>query len=220
MNVMRKVFSLILAALFIATLPLVVSASQPEATAAVTCVASPGTEQGNYDINIVAEGLDGVAMVQFTLAYDPESVKCIGAEAGEILGDSDAPTINDATPGKVVFVWESLKPISQDGVLLTLHFEKLREEPAEIRFFYEDPFLFVNEEYSIQVVDSFGCELENITGNDLGAAEAESEQGLTPQDGRQRIVVYSMVVAAAVLAIVGFLVCRKKYKCTERTEDQ
>ncbi len=90
------------------------------------------SDAGKSTVNVVLTGDTNPEMIQFCMNYDPEKMVCINALAGSALKGNSAPVIN-VKDGKIYFVWDSLNPIKEDGVLLSVEFESVdNKEDAEV----------------------------------------------------------------------------------------
>lgn len=78
----------------------------------------------NSTVNVMISGKTNPEMIQFCMNYDPEKMECIGAFAGGVLNGNSAPVIN-VEDGKIYFVWDSLNPIEEDGILLQVQFKSI-----------------------------------------------------------------------------------------------
>lgn len=86
----------------------------------------------NSTVNVLLSGKTNPEMIQFCMNYDPEKMECIGASAGGVLSGNSAPVIN-VEDGKIYFVWDSLNPIKEDGILLQVQFKSIdSSEDAEV----------------------------------------------------------------------------------------
>lgn len=87
---------------------------------------------GKSTVSVVISGETDPEMIQFCMNYDPEKMECISTSAGEILSGNNAPLVN-VNDGKIYFVWDSLDPIEEDGVLFQIEFKSIDDsEDADI----------------------------------------------------------------------------------------
>lgn len=76
----------------------------------------------------ISEGSD-LTSLQFTLLYDSSLLTLSAASAGALLKDN-APEINTSVPGEVLFVWDSLKGLTDGGCILEMTFAGVSADDA------------------------------------------------------------------------------------------
>lgn len=138
----------------------------------VECVSLEMDENGYCDVCVnIVNGVD-IALIQFTLRYDPSKITCMGGEAGELLSGGEPPLINAEIAGEISLVWDTLSPISGDGTLLRLHMWTPVNAAAELTFDRAREFIVAHGDLSSADAVGVGCV--------LGASDAAASKWELP----------------------------------------
>ncbi|MGN0629624.1 MAG: Ig-like domain-containing protein [Oscillospiraceae bacterium] len=184
---MKRISLLFLATFLLITGCVQVFAAENDTNIIMDVISEPSSE--NAIVNIVISGNSEPEMIQFCLGYDPDKMECVSASVGSVLSGNTAPTIN-VENGKIYFVWDSLRPITTEGVLLQLEFKSIdKQADSEIWIDKEKSFIIADESFnniaqsdkvenaivfSSENSNSSESETSSSTGNDSSQTQSET----------------------------------------------
>lgn len=152
------------------------------------------TNSENSIVNIVISGDSEPEMIQFCLGYDPDKMECASASVGSALSGNTAPTIN-VENGRIYFVWDSLRPIAAEGVVLQLEFKSIdKQADSEIWLDKEKSFIIADGSFNniaqsdkVENVVVFSSENSNSSGSEISSStgnDSSQTQGGTNTSGQ------------------------------------
>ncbi|MCF0135569.1 MAG: hypothetical protein HUJ69_04015 [Lachnospiraceae bacterium] len=122
---------------------------------------------GEYAVSVIGTGLENIAMIQFTISYDKTAARCLGYSAGDIYTGNLLPTVNTSIPGEIVFVWDSLQPLTSDGTLFTFTIALQGNGAANFRINADEELIFCYEDFSPADIETSPFVIEGIMDNDV-----------------------------------------------------
>ena len=147
---------MLLAAMILGLLPAYAAAEGPE----LLCTVGTVGENGICDVAVELVNAEGIAMMQFSLRYDPEKLAFLGSELGTVFTGGLAPTLNTLNSGEIVLSWDSLSPLQSDGTILLLHMRLLGAESATLYFGGDDDLVFARDDFEPIDVSCTGCTID------------------------------------------------------------
>ena len=140
----------------------------------------------NSTVNVLLSGKTNPEMIQFCMNYDPEKMECIGASAGGVLSGNSAPVIN-VEDGKIYFVWDSLNPIKEDGILLQVQFKSIdSSEDAEVSIEGGKKLIVAGKDFKNVAPEK----VENVTvfeGTGVSSESSKSESDKTESSASDKV---------------------------------
>ncbi|MBR3934966.1 MAG: hypothetical protein IKJ57_00260, partial [Oscillospiraceae bacterium] len=119
----------IIAVIFALVLVLVCSVTAFSGTAKVLkFVSEPFTEEnGTQTVDLVAENIGEITMLQFAIEYDETKLQVESVTAAKFSG----ATTNYSEPGVIFIVWDALSPVNIDGTVATITFRAVSDVLCE-----------------------------------------------------------------------------------------
>lgn len=105
-------------------------------------MAAPGD---TVDIPLIVSGMSGLAVIQFTLTYDPEMLEYLDYTQGDLISGKGGTLRANPQAGKFIFAWNKNTGLQADaGTLITLQFQVKDTGAASLSVDTEKPFSFAS----------------------------------------------------------------------------
>jgi len=132
-----------------------------------------GSTGGQAIVKVTAENATGSEGGQFLLSFDPDLVRPVLAEAGELVTDSDSSLymVNlEYAPGQLMFMWVTVFADTADsGIICTISFDLLKEGETQLRI-------------TDVVVAPAGFEVVQTVSGGITIGDADEDVGVDQED--------------------------------------
>lgn len=119
-----------------------------------------------FEVALWVKPDSSIAMAQMDINYDSQVLTLVKAKETSLL--KTAPTINDTKPGHIYFVWDSLRPVTEEGIWLTCEFIAHTEGETSVSVNQGEYLLFSGS-------DLVKCQVEVIPAHITVINESETE---------------------------------------------
>lgn len=168
---MKKIVSMILLGLLVMAFSITAFAADNAKIEFVTYESDDG-EKTYVDVTITE---NEVSMLQFCVDYDSEKLECVSATAGGIFSGKNAPLINK-TEGKIYFIWDSLTPLKDSGILLHIEFIKKNDFGSEVGVDKEESFIVANSKFETVGEAGESAKIEGKPDENISSGSSSSIQ--------------------------------------------